>query len=82
MMPIDLAASGARAGRGAAKLFMERADQGTHGEIRLALPERVKAAKLEAQQLLHSGSAADQEAAEFWLAFYSELESGMAGAKQ
>jgi hypothetical protein len=64
-------------GRAAGELFILHSKEDT----RLALPSKIEEAKAEAHTLLTSANSDDRQAAEYWLAFYAELERHIATAK-
>jgi hypothetical protein len=51
-------------------------------DVRLALSSKLEEAKVEARTLLTSDNADGRQVAEYWLAFYSELERHIAKAGQ
>ena len=69
-------------GRAAGELFLLHSIQNTQEDIRLALPSKLEEAKVEAHTLLTSDNADGRQVAEYWLAFYSELERHIAKAGQ
>ena len=76
----DAQTSGQIGGRAAGELFLLHSLQRTQEDIRLALPLKLEEAKVEAQALLTNSD--DRQAAEYWLAFYGELEKYIAKAGQ
>ena len=68
-------------GRAAGELFLFHSALRTMEDVRLALPSKLEEAKVEAHTLLTSDNSDDRQAAEYWLAFYSELERHIATAK-
>jgi hypothetical protein len=77
----DAQSLGQITGRAAGELFLLHSIQGTQEDIRLALPSKIEEAKVEAHTLLTSDNSDDRQAAEYWLAFYAELERHIATAK-
>jgi len=68
-------------GRAAGELFLLHSIQRTQEDTRLALPSKLEEAKVEAHTLLTSDNSDDRRAAEYWLAYYAELERYIATAK-
>jgi hypothetical protein len=73
--------AGQRGGKRAADLFLKRFVEGSHAEIRDALPATIDRAKVEASAMLTSDDPNERLVAVHWLAFYSELETALATAK-
>jgi len=68
-------------GRAAGELFLSHSILRTKEDIRLALQSKLEEAKVEAHTLLTSDNSDERQAAEYWLAFYAELERHIATAK-
>jgi hypothetical protein len=77
----DAQTSGQIGGRAAGELFLLHSIQKTKEGIRLALTSKLEEAKGEARTLLTSDNSDGRQAAEYWLAFYAELERHIAIAK-
>jgi hypothetical protein len=77
----DAQTSGQIGGRAAGERFLLHSIQRTQEDIRLALPLKLEEAKVEAQALLTSDNPDERKVAEYWLAFYTELERHIATAK-
>ena len=69
-------------GRAAGELFLFHSILRTQEDIRLALPSKLEEAKVEALTLLTSDNSDERKVAEYWLAFYAELERHIATAGQ
>jgi hypothetical protein len=79
---LDAQKLGQIGGRAAGELFLLHSIQKTKEDIRLALPPKIEEAKVEAHTFLNSDLPDDRQRAEYWLAFYAELERHIAKAGQ
>jgi hypothetical protein len=66
---------GTEGGRRAGELFILHSARGTYEDIRRSLVTKIPEAKAEARGwFLTSDDSDDRQRAEYWLAFYAELE--------
>jgi hypothetical protein len=76
----NAATCGKLGGKRAVDLFIKRFVEGSHADAIAALPGSIERAKVEATAMLTSSDPKERQTAEYWLAFYAELEEAIATA--
>ncbi|MET4258470.1 uncharacterized protein with von Willebrand factor type A (vWA) domain [Bradyrhizobium sp. S3.12.5] len=76
-MHLTIEETGAQAGMKAAEMYKARERDGTHEDIRRALPDAVKAARAEAAKFQDSDSEPERAVAIYWASYAEFFELGL-----
>ncbi|MET4804598.1 hypothetical protein [Bradyrhizobium sp. LB11.1] len=76
-MNLTIEETGAQAGKKAAEIYKAREQDGTHEDIRRALPDAVKAASAEAARYQDSDSEHERANAIYWASYAEFFELGI-----